>query len=428
MHPKTMSKTNTDIPAKAATSAGQRGAYAMLGMTALIVAATVWSLGKVWLNATPVEFVPAQTKPEHVFDTLKNMPPEQRDRISKDVAEQLNENPLDLTQILRLAALANVNGDQAQSEALTLQAANRSHDDGRLQASAFQIELKRKDFPAALNRIDNLFKTAPELSNELYKTLIAFVQRPESFPAVIAKLTEKPDWRVAFILQLAADKTVQAPVLYTVFSELRKAQSAETPDELRGVLARLISDKQYDKAYFMWVDSLSDLELKKAGTVFDGGFDMPITNQFFSWSIVPATNVEARTLPRAPSSTDMILRLDFSPARTPYSNVSQLVRLAPGAYRLSGEEKAESLKTSNGLVWRIYCLGDKPIMIAETPRLVGSQQWNRFSRDFTVPDKDCSQQILRLDLDAPTPLDTHIEGSASFDSIAIDAVQPDSGG
>lgn len=416
---------NNQLPKR---GAGKRGIYVLWSITAAILIGACWAIGIVWLDTTPMEFVPAQTAPDRIVETLKAMPVEKRNALSKAVGEQLTINPTDLTQLLRLSALASANGDQSQSEALTLLAANRSHDDARLQANALQIELKRKDFSAALNRIDTLFKTAPELTGDLLKTLIRFAQNAESFPALVTKLIEKPEWRTQFILALTADKTIDAPVLYSVFSELRKGQSGETPYEMRFVLARLLDDKQYDKAYFMWVDSLSDLQLKKAGTIFDGGFELPIDNLFFSWSIVPMPNVEARTVARAPGSTDMVLRLDFSPARTPYENVSQILRLSPGAFKLSYEAKADNLKTSNGLVWRLYCLGQTPIKIGETPRLVGSQPWGRYSIDFQIPEQDCAQQVMRLYLDAPTPLDAQVEGSASFDSFSIDPTVTETGG
>ncbi len=416
---------NMNFPKKGLT---HRGTFALWGFTAAIVLGTGLSIFQLGFNTKTVEFLPVKTAPDKVVETLAAMPAQKRDALSKAVGEELKNNPTDLTQILHLAALASASGDAAKSEALTLLVANRSHDDARLQANALQIELKRKDFPAALNRIDNLLKTAPELTGDLVKTLITFATSAESFPALIAKLVEKPEWRTQFIFALAADKTIEAPILYSVFSELRKAQSAETPAEMRSVLARLLDDKQYDKAYFMWVDSLSDPQLKRAGTIFDGGFELPIDNLFFSWTIIPTSNVEARTVARAPGSTDMVLRLDFVPARTPYENTSQILRLAPGSFKLSYEAKADNLKTPNGLMWRLYCMGQTPIKIGETPRLVGGQPWNHYGIDFQVPEQDCAQQVLRLYLDAPTPLDAQVEGSASFDSFSIDPVVTDTGG
>jgi hypothetical protein len=405
-----------------------KGRLVLWATSLSISVAALASLATLWLSSKPLEFVAASTAPEHVVEALKAMSTEQRDKVSKNVAQQLSKSPLDLTQILRLSALASARGDVAQSDALTLLAANRSHDDARLQANALQIELKRKNFPAALVRIDNLLKTAPQLNDDLFKTLIQFLQNGESFPAMVAKLATRPEWRAQFILTLASDKTVQAPILYALFSELRKAQSPETPDEMRSVLGRLIADKEYDKAYFMWVDSLSDVQLKKAGVVFDGGFELPIDNQYFSWNILPQTNVEARTVPRGPGSTDMVLRLDFSPGRTVYGHVTQLLRLAPGSYRLSGEAKAENLKTPNGMVWRIFCMAETKPIIASTARLVGNNQWDKFSRDFKVPEENCTEQTLRLELDAPTALDSQVEGSVSYDAITIEATEAATGG
>jgi hypothetical protein len=406
----------------------RRGVFLTTGFTISFLAAACFALGSVFLKAKPVEFVPANTAQEHVLETLKAIPLEKRNRLAKSVADQLQKSPLDLTHILQLAALASASGDEKQSEVLTLLAANRSHDDASLQANALQIELKHKDFTAALNRIDNLFNTAPQLYGDLLKTLVNFAQNGESFPALIKKLAEKPSWRPSFIPTLAAEKTVEASTLYAVFSELRKIQSNETPEEMHSVLDRLIKDQQFDKAYFMWVDSLTDVQLKKAGTIFDGGFDLPVDNQFFSWTIIPQANVEARTVQRGPGSTDMVYRIDFEPGRTPYAATSQVLRLPSGPFKFTGEAKSENLKTSNGLVWRVTCLGQNPKIIGESPRAIGSQPWARFSVDFLVPEEDCAQQILRLDLDAPTPLDTQVEGSASFDSFAIDPVVENSGG
>ncbi len=375
-----------------------------------------------------VDLVPPKTPPDQILNVLKNLTPEQREKLNTSIQNDIRQNPLDLAPVLKLAALASTEGNQQRGDELTLQAAERSHLNPKIQLAALQLELKKNDYTASLDRIDALLKTTPEITRDLFQTMASFTGQPDSLKAIVAKLAERPTWRTSFLLTLAANQNITPQILYALFSELRHTQAPESQEELHGALQRMIQDKDYDKAYFMWVDSLGDIELRKAAAVFDGGFELPAGNQFYSWTILDSPNVETRLTPRAPSSTDMVLRVDFVPARTVYNHLSQMIRLSPGDYTLSGEQKAENLQSTNGMVWRVYCVNDSRNKIGESPRLAGTQQWSRFTTAFTVPETDCPQQTLRLDLDAPTGLDAQVSGSVSYDNLAIEPKIVESGG
>jgi hypothetical protein len=181
----------------------------------------------------------------------------------------------------------------------------------------------------------------------------------------------------------------------------------------------LIDEKSYEKAYFIWLDQLKENELLKVSGLFDGSFDFNFGNRFFDWTSETVANVQVSLVPREAGNNDQALAIDFSSGRTPFANFSQILRLTSGEYTLTGENKAEKLENERGIIWQIYCL-PAGIAIAKTEALLGTKPWTAFSLNFKIPEKDCSTQLLRLELNATAIADTQISGRVYFDNLKID--------
>jgi hypothetical protein len=87
---------------------------------------------------------------------------------------------------------------------------------------------------------------------------------------------------------------------------------------------------------------------------------------------------------------------------------------------LSGNERAQSLRTDRGLRWRLYCLEDAETPIAVTSGLRGEEPWRAFAVDFTIPE-NCRAQNLQMEHPARGAVESEIAGSASFTGIAIES-------
>jgi hypothetical protein len=365
-----------------------------------------------------IEILPIGTTPEQVDQFLKSLDDVERAKISKQLRLEIQARPLHIEPVKKLAALAQTGRQVSDGSELVMLAANRVRRDVALQSSALKFELEQKNYAAAIYRLGIIFQTQPQKQAEVMKVL-AGLTSPPSQDALAEAIAKNPTWRKLFLIDLTANPNVDIDTIYGLFSVLRKVGSPASQTELRGFLHRLITTGAQDKAYFVWLDSIDEDSLRKAGLVHDGGFDLPLTNQFFSWTSDKVPNVDARIAPRSPGSVDKVLRIEFTPARTNYGNFSQYLKLASGSYVLTGESKVDNLVTPVGLVWRIACTSEAVDFLAETKSVSGSMQWTTFETPFVIPDEGCLTQTIKLQVNAKTLLDTQISGQAQFDNLVI---------
>lgn len=375
---------------------------------------TVWDLSGPG-DIRPMPANPAQTS---VSERLKVLDPEERKALLARETNALRNDPLDRRALKNLASLWRAEDEGDRAARLAVLAGDRSLRDLTAQAEVLDILLQRKSFAAALYRLDALMRAQPARLPDLLKITAAFAESEESRPALVAELNKNPPWRHALMSVVLKNPNGPA-VAYSLLSDMRKTGSDPTRSELRELIATLIGKQDYDTAYFVWLDFLSQPDLRKAGNIFDGGFELEPQNLHFGWNLGKLKNADIRLVPRSTSSTDRMLRVEFINTRDRFQHVSQVLRLAPGRYTLTGETKAERLVTEVGLVWRLYCLGAKERPIASTLRLFSSSTWAPFHVSFEVPADDCGAQKLQLEVDARAALDQIISGQVYFDNLQI---------
>jgi len=110
--------------------------------------------------------------------------------------------------------------------------------------------------------------------------------------------------------------------------------------------------------------------------------------------------------------------VSFNGERVRFQHVLQYLFLDAGHYRLQGRARTDSFKTERGLRWRMRCVGASALL-AESEPFVGSDEWRKFTVDFTVPGQGCPVQLLRLELDGRVELDFEAQGGVWFDDLAI---------
>ena len=406
--------------AKAAWIGGLRSngrLAAIAGTTVLLLLGlylTMWSLS----GPREGRQMPSDAAQGSVNEALKVMAPPQRQALREREMDALRSNPLDPVALKNLSSLwrAEDNGDRA--ERLAVLAGDRNLRDLPAQAEVLDILLRRKDFAAALYRLDALMRAQPARLPDLIKVTALFAESEESRPALVAELHKDPPWRQALVSAIVNSPNGPA-VAYSVLSDLRKSGSEPTRGELRELISKLMANRDFDTAYFVWLDFLSQAELRKAGNIFDGGFELDPQNLLFGWNFGKLRNTDIRLIPRSTSSADRMLRIEFINTRDRFQHVSQALRLPPGHYTLAGEMKAERLATEVGLVWRLYCLGEKQRPIAATGKLFAASTWAPFDASFEVPSEDCSAQNLQLEVDSRAALDQLISGQVYFDNLQI---------
>ena len=191
-----------------------------------------------------------------------------------------------------------------------------------------------------------------------------------------------------------------------------------TAADIRTYIYILLGRGFYRLAYYTWLQFLPPNELRHAGLLFNGDFDEAPSGLPFDWTISEGSGVTIDIVPRADKSDGHALLVDFQFGRADYHGVSELVVLAPGTYQFTGEYSGE-LIGPRGMRWRVRCAG-VDTNAGESDMIIGTNKaWTNFAFTFTVPEKDCPAQYVRLDLDARMASERLISGSIMFDGLRI---------
>jgi hypothetical protein len=157
---------------------------------------------------------------------------------------------------------------------------------------------------------------------------------------------------------------------------------------------------------------------------YNGNFEIPADGLPFNWIINPVLGADVKVVP-SEDGKGRVLRAQFSGARVQFSNVKQLMLLAPGHYRLAGQVKSDDLRTTRGLWWRLSCVnGSAEKSLAQTDLVSGTHPWSDFQVDFEVPAAGCAFQWLRLELPARIASEHQIEGQVWYRDLRITPVPP----
>jgi hypothetical protein len=231
---------------------------------------SAWCLFQGYRDLQPNSLVANGTSPEKAAELLKAISPDQRKMLIALEQKRLSDEPLDRTALVNLAVLLGLDGQNDKSNAVALRAANRSLRDVAGQATAINISLGEKNYQDALMRIDAALRARPELSKNFFPVLLSVAGVKDATGFVTDVLAKQPTWRADF-MGFAAQQTDQANIFYGLLTSMRDKKVDVRDAEIRSYLMRLIDRKQFETAYFVWLDFLSPNELRKTGLVFDGG-------------------------------------------------------------------------------------------------------------------------------------------------------------
>jgi hypothetical protein len=332
-------------------------------------------------------------------------------------------DPLDRYAVYQLSREPAGNPSVDQLRLLFL-AAGRSSRDVEIQVAAISQLLKEEKYALALERLDGLMRADHALRPKLYDALVVFAQSAASRRALVDLLAQEPPWRKDFLSYLPR-AAIDVQTASTLIAEMRATASAPQSSELAPFIDRLIADGAIGQAYSLWLNSLTEAQLARAGYIYNGDFEAKLAQLgSFDWTVMRAKNVVARTTPNAADNRGMVLEVAFVNAQISYRNIFQRLMLPAGRYSLTGYYKANDLENDRGLVWRVYCViaGQKAFgkRLGESPAMKGTQDWTAFEINLDIPDRDCGAQILQLELNAQAKLDQRVTGVLRFDDLKID--------
>lgn len=335
----------------------------------------------------------------------------------------LRVNPLEARALVLLGLIAEREGDPARADTLLRIAGARSWRDPVTQLWLFRHDAMRSDFMGALTHADALLRVDTDWEL-IFPALAAFTVDPHGLQALAAILGDSP-WRAPFLAHVSG-RLANDEWLLQLYRALRVGKTPPSVKELQPFLARLIKDGRFDEAYRTWQETLPPERRSSDRYPYNEDFAADPDGLPFDWVLrsVPGTDIQLVTSPDRRKGR--ALQIQFSGARVDFQNVTQLMRLPPGTYYLSGMVKAEDLRTQRGIWWRISCANMLKVEVSpalttlgHTALVAGTFPWREFGVDFTVPEAGCPAQWLTLEHTARIGPERQIEGEIWFASLRI---------
>jgi hypothetical protein len=231
-------------------------------------------------------------------------------------------------------------------------------------------------------------------------------------------MLQPPSWWPAFFSFLNAKNESIEP-LQAIYAIRADSESPIEDAERTAFVGRLIREGEATQAYFTWLSGLDEAALELTGQIYDGGFEGTHFNSEFFWQFSQPKGVKIRTATTSGVSGARALHVTINSDRLNFRHVTQRLHLTPGIYQFTGRYKLNRLKSTKGLRWRIYCLGEKTTQLTESMAFVGRSPWLEFKQDFAVPAQDCTSQLLRLEAASQYAHDHKFKGNLWFDDLKI---------
>jgi len=337
--------------------------------------------------------------------------------------EQINANPGDALSYAALATFSQLpQGMPGLDAQAVLGAAGQLAPQNRfvLRLLANQA-LERKQWPQAADALVRLTMLHHD------------AQAARALAAMVAQSGHDKDQLAALVTQLKADSRWLAQALHSmpaaklpVVQAMPLVQQAmalqRLPPELGQMLVRqLIAEGVWLDAYAIWLH----LWQRPLGLLFNGSFEQDFVPNGFDWNLSGANNhrAGARVFQPHMAERGRVLQVEFTGRPIAQPVLSQLLVLAPGQYRLSGNYRSANLRSEGGLAWVFSCAADRREISRSAALGLSGGQWSSFDVALTLP-PDCGLGVrLSLQTFARYESTTGLRGEVQFDKLALRATE-----
>jgi hypothetical protein len=327
-------------------------------------------------------------------------------------------DPLNPGALRILGQLAEADGDDVDTAKFLAAANNISLRENYASYWLMRHSTLKGDYKSAIHYADVLLRTNPQSIDYVAPVLAQISEAKEAVPLLKSALAENPPWRREFFARVSNSVT-DARTPLDLLLALRTSPVPPAIEDIAPYLNLLIARKFYGLAYYTWLQFLPPEQLGRAGLLFNGSFETTPSGLPFDWTITPGSGVTTDIVSRSDQSDKHALLIDFQYGRVDYHSVTELVMLPPGRYEFVGEYQGK-LVGPRGMKWRVVCADGNMTNGGESQMLTGvMKDWSTVDFAFTVPDKDCPAQYVRLDLDARMASEQLISGSIYFDDLKI---------
>lgn len=328
------------------------------------------------------------------------------------------QRPLEGRPYRILAAIYERSGRMAEARAAHLAAVSVSPSDAVSRLWIASRLLAESRFPEALSHVDRALRARPDFRQSVFPVLASGLGNPSFVEALVEALAPRPPWRrelLAHLVRAPGDLDVVVPVF-----EALSTQTSLTTEEQQLLVGAFEGAARWDELQDTW-QRLFVSPQEGRGAPFDGGFERDPHGFGLGWRVgrIPGAIV-GYAAARGSVDGGRALTVRFMDQRVPFAHVQQRLLLSEGTYRLSGEARADGLRTRRGLRWEVTCDG-RSEPLGTSPLIVGSHGWQGWTAGFSVP-PGCPSQWLVLRLAAVGPSEQMAGGAVAFDGLRVEPV------
>ncbi len=289
--------------------------------------------------------------------------------------------------------------------------------DGNLHLRAGNQWLRLGELSRSVAAWDRAMAASPALRRPLFgqlETLLNYLGQVDFLETVARR---QPVWWADFFRYVARPPTDLE--LVRALYALEGAEGEARMAQRRVFLDRLIREGHWQEAYLTWLNALSSRERRHLGLVFNGGFELPLSNLGFGWRTRAPQAVKIEHRRTYGISGDRALALHYRGRAVPDGHLAQYLLLPPGRYRLQYRARPDSLKAEEGVRIAIHCRGGRERRLASGQRLLGVYQWRMDVVEWTVPETGCPAQELRLDVVTERHRNREVKGVLWLDDFRL---------
>ncbi|MCF8015278.1 MAG: DUF4115 domain-containing protein [Chromatiaceae bacterium] len=360
----------------------------------------------------------APEHPEALFEQALITAADDPEQAQRFLARAYQADPTRALPLVELANELRTNGQLAEADPLIEIADRLDPVNPFVQKQIALYWDQRQNATLALRHLSTAMEADASERGQIFPVLLQIAEDPTQRELLKPFALAPPTWWDSFF-SLAAQRARNSDTPRFLYNSRRQAPGQPiTVAERTAYRKRLIKDGQISEAYLVWVNGLDNEQRRVLGLLYNGGFELPLSNQGFSWHSRPNRRVEITTLPTKEASGQRALRLNFRAFEGRFAQLWQPLFLDSGTYRLSGRMRSDNLDTQGGLRWQVHCLQPNGDLLGESSRFVGSNEWMRFSFDFEVTEQ-CLYQQLRLVSAGRRSFVLGIDGILWFDDMQI---------
>ena len=311
--------------------------------------------------------------------------------------EAMTAAPLNVTALRALGLALARSGAHDRAFAVLAFTGGRSWRDLETHRWLFDEHLARGERAAAVADADAILRRTldPGPINWALDRLVEEAGHPATLPPLAARLGQKPAWRGPFTHRILA-RADRLAAAQTLFLALKSTPNPANADDIAELTTALVAHGDVEAALDSWA-RLGPGARTGERLLRNGAFERAADGSLFDWRLDDGLGSSAAIEP-SPSGPGSALRVSYD-GFSPPSLPRQLLVLAPGRYRLTGEQRIDGVAAPGQMHWRVFCGPDERVLgEAQATPVTARGEWSKFELAFEVP-AACPAQWLALAAD-----------------------------